>query len=190
MKPDEIQNILTEVIEQINQKISDEHLSDERIDEISKKLGKSIDPLSDKIAITIYKSLRRKMNPMLREHRRFLKDFEKRHYKLWKKGIDTLEAFLVLAFELGENFNTYYRNEAAQKQDYLFEALTNLHARAVLIGSEVLTLLNSGFSDGAHARWRTAHEISVVATFLSNCGNDVAKKYLEYNIIESYRAMD
>ena len=51
-----------------------------------------------------------------------------------------------------------------------------------------MVLLKSGFADGAHARWRSLHEIAVVASFIKKHGNGVAERYLLHNYIESYKA--
>ena len=188
MKLDEIQNVFSELV---LKRIISKYLSGERInvsEAIPEEVQKLLDPLSDEISVVIYKALHQSMRSMLQNHRHILKRFEKNHYILWKKGIDLLESFLVVTFEIGESIRANY-NDSVNKQDYLFEALTRLHARSVHIGREVLCLLYSGFSDGAHARWRTAHEIAVVANFLSEHGNEVAKKYIEHEAIESYRAM-
>ncbi len=75
------------------------------------------------------------------------------------------------------------------KEKHLYQALLRLHARGCQVGAEVLTLLNSGFADGAHARWRTLYEITVIAYFIRENGNDVAERYICHNTIESYRAM-
>lgn len=186
MNPDEIQNMFEKVLAQA---IGDKGLSEEQIETFSERIGDTVGSVSEEIAVLLYKSLHRSMRSILRDRRRFLNNFQKRHYQLWKEGIDLLESFLVAAYELGENLNRHYRDEAAQGQDYLFEALTRLHARSVHIGFEVLSLLCSGFADGAHARWRTAHEVAVVANFLATNDREVARRYLEHEAIESYRAM-
>lgn len=63
-----------------------------------------------------------------------------------------------------------------------------MHARGCQIANEVLVLLKSGYPDGAHARWRTLHEVDVISGFISKHGNDVAERYLYYHYIESYKA--
>lgn len=187
VNPDELQILFEKTMAQALKKRG---VADSESGEIDRKLAETIPGISDEIASLLYKSLRKSAKSMLKDRRRFLKGFEKRHYSLWKKGIDLLESFLVAAFELGENFNRYYRNAASENQDFIFEALTRLHARSVHVGFEVLCLLRSGFADGAHARWRTAHEIAVVSNFLAGNEPCVAKRYLEHEVIESYRAMN
>jgi hypothetical protein len=114
--------------------------------------------------------------------------FESRLYEKWKEPLDLFEYFLTVAMDLGGEFNHEFRPIAAKKKDHVFEALTRLHARSSQVGFEVLTLLKSGFADGAHARWRTLHEIAVVAMFIAEYGEDVANRYLCYEFIDSYRA--
>jgi hypothetical protein len=186
MNPDELQKLFDASLRQV---IEERGISDAEVDALSGKMPDIVPGISDEIALILYKSLRKSSRSMLRERRRYLKAFEKRHYSLWKDGIDLLESFLIAAYELGENFNRHYRDEAAKNQDYIFEALTRLHARTIHVGFEVLSLLCSGFADGAHARWRTVHEIAVVSNYLAENDQRVARQYLEHEAIESYRAM-
>lgn len=136
----------------------------------------------------IYSSAMRNMKYMLRNQRKMIKGLIKRLKKDWGKPLDLIEAYIKISYEAGDEFNQTYRKEAAESQDFIFEVLTRLHARACQIASEVLVLLENGFADGAHARWRTIHEIAVVASFIKEFGNEVAERYLLYENIESYRA--
>jgi hypothetical protein len=85
---------------------------------------------------------------------------------------------IEVAAEVGGKFNTEVRPLAIQEKDYLFEALTHLHARALLVGSECICLMKGGFADGALSRWRTLHELNVVAAFLLKNDKEVALRYL------------
>lgn len=115
--------------------------------------------------------------------------FEERNYAVWKEPLDLLELFLLTTIDLGDDFNRKYRPEAAKNNDFVFEALTRLHGRACQVGHEILTLLKSGYADGANARWRTLHEINVISYFIKKHGNDMAERYLLYDYIESYRSI-
>ncbi|MCX6032067.1 MAG: DUF5677 domain-containing protein, partial [Chloroflexi bacterium] len=132
--------------------------------------------------------LKRDAPVMLAEHRIEREGFEARLLQKWGAALDLLEMLQVIALEGGDEFNHEFRPKAAAENNVVFEALTRLHARACQVASEVLTLLRSGFADGAHARWRTLHEIAVVASFIQQMGNDVAERYLLHNHIESYKA--
>jgi hypothetical protein len=136
----------------------------------------------------ILSGLKKDMSAMLKAHRKETSGFEKRLQGDWKIPFDLFEAFLVLAVEAGDEFNNEFRKGEAEAENYVFEALTRLHARACQIASEVLVLLKSGFADGAHARWRSLHEIAVVSSFIKIHGNEVAERYLLHDNIETYKA--
>lgn len=126
---------------------------------------------------------------MLRERRKDMRSFEKRLNELWREPFDLLEIFLVISYEVGEEFNHEMRPGAAQNNDFVFDVLTRLHSRACQITGEILTLLRSGYAAGAHARWRTLHEVAVVAFFIKQHGNKVAERYLLHSGIESFKGM-
>ena len=136
----------------------------------------------------IWKRLRREAPAMLKDRKRERRGFETRLARKWGRALDLLEMVREIAVEAGDDFNTEFRPQAATTKDFVFEVLTRLHARACQVASEVITLLRSGHADGAHARWRTLHEIAVVGFFVQNHGNDVAERYILHNAIESYRA--
>jgi hypothetical protein len=58
------------------------------------------------------------------------------------------------------------------------------------VTDEIICLLENGFADGAMARWRTLHEIGVVAAVISEYGESIAERYLAHQAVESKRAMD
>jgi hypothetical protein len=136
----------------------------------------------------IWKKLRREAPAMLKDRRRERRGFETRLARRWGPALDLLATIREIAVEAGDDSNTEFRPEAATAKDFVFEVLTRLHARACQVASEVIILLRSGHADGAHARWRTLHEIAVVGFFVQSHGNDVAERYILHNAIESYRA--
>ena len=120
------------------------------------------------------------------DRRSYQSKFEERLLERWKKPIDLLELLLAVCLEAGAELNDEYRPEASRSNDYVFHVLTGLHARGCQIACEILALLKSGLADGAHARWRTLHEIAVISYFTKDHGQDVAKRYLEYGIVETF----
>ncbi len=161
---------------------------DKTIDEILQQflsnLPELVSELTDYYIVALRKDYAQKLKPFQKQRHAF----EAKLHKEWEEPLKLFEHFLFFAMELGEEFNNAYRPVAAQRNDHVFEALTRLHARSCQIGLEILTLLKSGFADGAHARWRTLHEIAVVSVFLSEYGEDIANRYLCYEIIDSYKA--
>jgi len=151
-------------------------------------LSKIIPAVVAKESSILLNALKRNAPKMLKRRRKDRTSFESRVEKKWRKGMDLLEAFLEIALELGSDFNQEFRAEATQQNDYVFDVLVRLHARACQIASEILTLLRSGHADGAHARWRSLHEITVVAMVITSGGNNLAERYLLHDGVESYKA--
>lgn len=72
---------------------------------------------------------------------------------MWHKPLALLEMLLATALEAGDDFNREFRPRVVERDDYVFEVLTRLHARTCQLTSEILVLLKSGHADGAHARF-------------------------------------
>ena len=140
-------------------------------------------------AIRVLQSIKEKGHAALAYETNERLKFEERNYNLWKEPLDLLELFLLTTIDIGDDFNHKYRPEAAKSNDFVFEALTRLHGRACQVGNEILILLKSGYADGANARWRTLHEITVISYFIKERGNEMAERYLLYDYIESYRSI-
>jgi len=155
--------------------------------ELSKTLGQIIPEILPECAEILLKELKSRSSKMLKERRLYYRQLEKHLFKNWKRPIDLLEMFLVVSLEAGDELNKEYRDEANKTNDYVFDVLRRLHARACLTASEILALLKGGFADGAHARWRTLHEIAVISFFIKEHGQNVAKRFLDHEIVESYK---
>jgi Family of unknown function (DUF5677) len=121
-----------------------------------------------------------------RDIRFFRDDLE----RLWGASLDALR-ILLLACEQGCQLAAErHNNSKARKGRATKSVLIRLHARACQVSSEIITLLENGYADGAIARWRTLHEISIVALVISDGGDDLARAYIEHEIIEIKRAHD
>ncbi|MEN6553255.1 MAG: DUF5677 domain-containing protein [Methanobacterium sp.] len=116
--------------------------------------------------------------------------FKERLNELWKTPLQLLELYLLLTIEKEVQFNKENHQNASEQNDYVFEALIRLHAKACLIGNEILTLMKNGYASGAFARWRSLHETAVTGLFISKHGNKVAERYLDYDYIESYNLIE
>lgn len=162
--------------------------ADEIVNRFSSALSEAIPATVEESADIFVQELRRKLRSRVRAGLKDRKRFEKTRVKLWNRPFELLEFFLSVVIEIGGNFNDHYRETAAKEGDLLFEVLTRLHARACKTGSEVMVLMRSGFPDGAHARWRTLHEIAVVSIFIAKHGKAVAERYVDHDIVDSYKS--
>jgi hypothetical protein len=138
MRIDEIQKLFDDALACA---ASEKGLTEEKLELLAEKMADTVLPMADEVANLLHASLKGRMGSMLKERRRGNQRFLKRHVYLWQEGLDSLEALLVAAFELGEGFNAQYRSDAAHEQDCQFEALTRLHARANHVAQEVFILI-------------------------------------------------
>jgi uncharacterized protein DUF5677 len=174
--------------ERNSRKISLDFDADRTVSSLESAIPTIVSGCIERASDLIGKKLKRDAASMLRDRRRERRGFETRLARKWGRAVDLLDTLREIALEAGDDFNTEFRPDAGTAGDFVFEVLTRLHARACQVGSEVITLLRSGHADGAHARWRSLHEIAVVGFFVRAHGNDVAERYILHNAIESYRA--
>ena len=156
-------------------------------DDLTSSVSDMIPGLADDIASIILVRIKGDAASGLKEHQSDRKGFEKRLNERWKGPLDLLDLIIALTVEAGTEFNRKFRNEAVDSGDAVFEALTRLHARACQMSGEVLALLHAGFADGAHARWRSLHEIAVVTSLIQKHGQKLAERYLLHEKIQQYK---
>ncbi len=123
----------------------------------------------------------------LRDQRTDISGFRKRLNQRWGVPLDLFELLIALSTDAGANFNANSRPDASRKNNITFDVLTRLHARACQVASEVLVLLRHGFADGAHARWRSIHEISVVSYLIHKHGDCLAERYLLHDTVQRFK---
>lgn len=114
--------------------------------------------------------------------------FEQRCYRRWRKAFELYAVICGVAAEIGEKHAHEKLRASESDPDYIFGALSHLHPRMLLVASEIDALLRTGFPDGALARWRTMHEITVVAMFIAQNDQDTAKRYLASFEFNAHRA--
>lgn len=115
--------------------------------------------------------------------------FIDRCYERWKTGFDLIKIFIHISTEFGAEYNERNRPQAALETDLLFQALINVHAKALRISNEIYALLREGFPDGALSRWRTLHELAVCAMFLKTHGAAVAERFILHREVDACRKM-
>lgn len=106
----------------------------------------------------------------LRTEQFYREGFEYRLQVKWYNALGFLEFFIILNQNLGRAYNYYNRSTAAANDDYVFDALTRLHARGCKVSRGIFTLLKSGFTEGADARWRILLELVSTASFIKKQG--------------------
>jgi hypothetical protein len=126
----------------------------------------------------------------LRKAARSERGFERRNRRRWRPAFDRIDLCWMIAQEIGAEFNREHRPAAVASDDYVFEALTRLHGRGLLVASEAIHLMKGGYAEGALSRWRTLHEILVVAMFIKEHGDAIAERYLQSAHFRSLEAAE
>jgi hypothetical protein len=145
-----------------------------------------IPDITTRCADTFLNSWKLTAPDILQRRRTKCKSFEQSVYDNWGKALDLLEILISVCMEVGSDFQDTC-DETKEKDLLTIHAVTLLHGRACQLALEILTLMKSGWADGALARWRTLHEIVVTAIFIKEKGSDTAKRYIAHNTIVSYR---
>jgi len=153
-------------------------------DVISEVTGSILEEISSGVLDSVLRSA----PEVLRDNERARRDFEATVERVWGEPLMLLRVFYGICMEVGDSFNRRYRDRAYDENDYSCQAIIRLHARSCLVMSEVLALLRSGHASGAHARWRTLHELAVVASFLREHDDEIAHRYLEHDSIQAYKS--
>lgn len=151
-----------------------------------KQLSRVAQRVISKTGAAIYRTLNETASDMLTDRRKLRDGFEQRNFRRWRKAFDLMETIWVSCEEIGAAFNDHCRPQAVKEQDYVFEAMTHLHAKALLVTSEIICLLKGGFADGALTRWRTLFETSVVATLIRQEGQELALRYLAHSHVQAW----
>jgi len=149
------------------------------LEDLPSVLNKSADTESD----NLIKDIRRLKNALLRDTQKNQNRFNKLLNKRWGKLLALLEVFILVSQEIGAEFNEGIRGDPEKEIPPRFEVLSHSHARSCQVALEILTLLQNGFADGAHARWRTLHEIAVETNIINRNDDELAGRYLDHDIV-------
>ena len=121
------------------------------------------------------------------KRQRQMEQFENKVKRRWGKPLELMELQIETATNACADPSRQTNYDPHRSTDYVIEALIRLHVRACRVSREILLLLHSGYADGALARWRTLHEIAVIAAVIRKFDNDIAKKYLLHDVVEYYK---
>lgn len=155
----------------------------------NEKLNEIWNDTLDKGAVGLADRLRADGPRMLAEHAELREGFEWRLRKRWRPALDLYEMLLVACTEAGSDLHDALTQEAGPVSDHPIKlhALTLLHARACMVASEVFALLRTGHAAGAQARWRTLHEIAVIAFTLGANSEDLSNRFLLHRQVERWK---
>lgn len=141
--------------------------------------------IASKSAVVLLERLKSRVTKELEASRGVEMEFEAAVFRTWRKPLDLLDLLLYLSLEVVREFDSMHES-GSSKSKYIQEALVGQQANACLVFNEIVHLLKSGFPSGAHSHWRTLHEIACVSYFISKHSEDIAKRFLDYEAVESY----
>jgi hypothetical protein len=180
-------DILQKTFHEVVKELANSASSEEELKKLAETLPGQIDRVISEIPHQILSSIKAVAEQGLKERRKMHAEFVKRNVVRWKEGFDLLELLIEIGTEAGESFNSRLRPEAVAQGDITFDVVVRLHAKGCLISKEILALLKNGYADGAHARWRALHEISVTAMFLAKHGAEATQSYIDFEFVEAYK---
>lgn len=111
-----------------------------------------------------------------------MQSFLQHNSMLWRDGFDKSEMLYLMILEMSDHYQAYYLDLSDKTHNALknrYYVLRKLHGRACQQFYEILWLLRGGFADGAYARWRSLFELSVIAEFISQNDEQVAKAFVD-----------
>jgi len=161
----------------------------------AKAFTKTLPNLIQKLAKELSKDI------VKRSKRQWLEDYRLRQSKTdrfearleyrWRSGLMPLNIMLEGTRELSQNIYDRHQDIVeTQSFSLTLDTLLGLHIRACQVTAEIITLLEAGYPDGAMARWRTLHELAVVADLIHEEGDELARRYLDHNIVDIKKASD
>ena len=156
---------------------------------LNEQLSGVLEKSSDHTANLVFKSLSRKWREEYEAQQADVEGFKERLEHRWGKALGKLRMLLTIAMEWAQGLYERRLRDSGGKLSHLDDVMLRLHVRACQVAGEVIVLLENGYADGAMARWRTLHEIATVAAVIAKYGEEIAERYVHYQIVESFSAL-
>jgi hypothetical protein len=155
----------------------------------NEQLPKILPEIAERLSKSVLRDLKSRWPGEYVQQEADLAGFRQRLEERWGKPLGQLRMLLTMSREWCEC--SHKRNESLKrgKKKQLRAILIRLLVRGCQVTDEIICLLENGFADGAMARWRTLHEIAVVAAVISQHGEDIAERYIDHQAVESKRAL-
>jgi hypothetical protein len=108
----------------------------------------------------------------------------------WREAFDRFEVLLSVATGFAEDWAKRVDASArATAGDARYDAVPTLARRGLQAAHEILASLTAGYPAAAMARWRSAHEMAIVALALAEEAEELARRYLDHQWIEAERTL-
>jgi hypothetical protein len=131
-------------------------------------------------------TLKREMPERLRRIRAESRSLERQIEEIWGEALDLYDLIVAETTAIGSAFVQQYTEQSTVSK-VMLNTLASLHARACRTAHAIGVLMRAGYAMDALARWRTVHELAVVAQFIIRHGEFVAERYLAHEAIADVR---
>ncbi|ENV16441.1 DUF5677 domain-containing protein [Acinetobacter guillouiae] len=180
-------NIISGIMEQLRSTVSEYESDITKIDKHIENLFNSVqEDIVNLLLDTSYKTGYISLKDQQYINDSFIANLNRR----WFEAFDLLSLFNTISCEIGENIASNGARYHTESNKNSFKVLLKLHARSIQTAKEILVLMKNGYADGALARWRTLHELSVIFLFISRNGEEVALRYFDYYVVEQYKEIE
>lgn len=99
----------------------------------------------------------------------------------WFKAFVSSEALYMMIFDAVKDYSDYVNKIGDREKGeaiHKYTALKYIHGRGLQQFLEIITLMKNGFADGAYSRWRSLYELNIIASFISEYGEEIAEAYI------------
>jgi hypothetical protein len=107
----------------------------------------------------------------------------------WSGPLFGFDAVIAGAQEIADEFDDRHLDAAYEGNVRRVQVLRHALRDAILVGLEISLLLRNGYPSGAVARWRTLHELEVVAETVRRGDEITAKRLVEHEVLRQRRFM-
>lgn len=156
---------------------------------LSEKLDEVLATVSEEAVDLLFKSLIKKWPEEFKSQRADVDAFKERLEHRWGKALGRFRMLITIVMEWISWSYERRRKANDSQMSHLDDVMIRLNVRACQVANEIVVLLENGYADGAMARWRTLHEITIVAAVIAKYGNELAERYVHYQIVESFSAL-
>jgi len=156
--------------------------------DIDRWLAENTDEMVDKFSDQLAEDLNSKQQEFVGSIYSDLAGFHKRLFETWRAPMTRLDSLIAMCMEIGQEINAEYRSSKKYPPSTRRNIMIKLHTRAVQIANEVSCLLKGGYADGAMARWRSLHEVTVMLAFLGRHNDELSSRFVDFQAITRLKA--
>lgn len=120
------------------------------------------------------KSYEQELGKFLQKNKNKQEVFQNKLNSIWREGFERSKELYYICSDV--LYNLALKNKE-ERQTYMQKDLEAICIRACQVYQEVMVLAENGFPDGSWARWRTLYELSIIAQFISENGEEIAEAY-------------